>query len=114
MELKGHEDGDLTSDAPFTMLFGAEGKIKHAMADDFDDSRYITGYLYSKDNVSRTNAQVMDTLSEQGQMERAQSITVEEQMQNAGVSANAFWYWSNIKVKPQAAVNKVLFGARLT
>ncbi len=87
--IKGHEDGDLTTDNPFTMLFEAQGKIKHAMADEFDDNRHITGYLYDKEEVSRINSQLINTMDEQGQLGESQTVTIEEGLRNAGVSANA-------------------------
>ena len=80
---------DIFGDTTFTMLFEDTGNIKHTMADDFDDSRHVTGYLFNKDEVTRTNVQTLNTVQEQGQLSEGQAVTMEEQLRGAGVSANA-------------------------
>ena len=97
--VRGHEDylntRDVTDldeamrETTFTMLFEDTGNIKHTMADDFDDSRHVTGYLFNKDEVTRTNVEALNTVQEQGQLNESQTVTMEEQMRGAGVSANA-------------------------
>ena len=100
--VRGHEDAvnlnNISSDADidrvfgdttFTMLFEDTGNIKHTMADDFDDSRGVTGYLFNKDEVTATNVQTLNTVQEQGQLSEGQALTMEEQLRGAGVPANA-------------------------
>lgn len=82
--IRGHGD-----DTTFNMLFKPEGLIKHAMADDFDLNNHIVGYLYQKTDVSSTNGQVIRTMQELGGMSENQTVTMQEQLHEAGVASNA-------------------------
>ena len=84
--LKGHEERQ--SETMF-LMFEDKNNIKHAMAGEFDDSRDSVGYIFNKDEVSRTNARMINTMAEQGQLNEGQTVTMEEQLRDAGVSANA-------------------------